>query len=107
MRPDDKKVFSLELIAASLFIGSIILSVYLSYLVKTNRESSFTKKANVYNSIVAFTAVSLFTIISFYNYQKAKEKGVYLTPYTKRLLAETFASIGFLINIQAAILASK
>ena len=110
MTPDDKKAFNLELAAAMIFIGSIILSVYLSYLKKTTQETSLNKKideANLCNSIIAFIAVCLFAIVSIYNYQRAKEKGENLSPYTIRLIANAFSIITFLINIKAAFFANK
>ena len=99
MKEKEEQLLNLDILASIIFIGTIIVSIFLTYNEKKNLynepliKNKTAKKINITNRVIASILVITFFYINFSNYKIAKEKGKDLKYFNLQMVASTFTLI--------------
>ncbi len=103
MKEKEEQLLNLDILASIIFVGTIIVSIFLTYNEKKNLynepliKNKTAKKINITNRVIASILVITFFYINFSNYKIAKEKGKDLKYFNLQMVASTFTLIASFI----------
>lgn len=107
------ELLNIQIIATIIYLGSLILSIYLTYndkLLLTNNKKILTEKQSntlsIANRIVVVVLTLIYLYISYSNIKIAKEKKNKLKPFILQLMGSELSTLSTIIVLYAVLLTS-